>query len=366
MAGTLPPIFPVSETDHSGFVAVAAYTLLSLTVVTVFARLFTRWYIAKVIQPDDILLAGATGLAFLQTVFVQLAIDHGLGKKMSVVSSSDLSSFDKYAYTMQILLLASVTCSKLSIALLARSLTVDGYMLRGTQGLMAIIALWAMSSIPTLAIQCSLPRPWDPTGQCLNREALAGYIGAVNILTDAALVLLPCIVLHKVQISRWKRFRIMAMLATRLLYESLPMEEVCVVTGVQIHYVNVAINSSDRTWASINSTIWNQLTGSRIMMNFSIITTAIPSLGRLIVEMQPSLNAFAITERHGFSGDKYAISSLSGHFSRNHAMNDDLGTRSSVHGPLQSSKDGSESMQELVGDSIQQNMITKTVDFEIH
>ncbi|PTU24174.1 hypothetical protein P175DRAFT_0469887 [Aspergillus ochraceoroseus IBT 24754] len=353
MAGTLPPIFPVSETDHSGFVAVAAYTLLSLTVVTVFARLFTRWYIAKVIQPDDILLAGATGLAFLQTVFVQLAIDHGLGKKMSVVSSSDLSSFDKYAYTMQILLLASVTCSKLSIALLARSLTVDGYMLRGTQGLMAIIALWAMSSIPTLAIQCSLPRPWDPTGQCLNREALAGYIGAVNILTDAALVLLPCIVLHKVQISRWKRFRIMAMLATRLL--------VCVVTGVQIHYVNVAINSSDRTWASINSTIWNQ-----IMMNFSIITTAIPSLGRLIVEMQPSLNAFAITERHGFSGDKYAISSLSGHFSRNHAMNDDLGTRSSVHGPLQSSKDGSESMQELVGDSIQQNMITKTVDFEIH
>jgi hypothetical protein len=40
----------------------------------------------------------------------------------------------------------------------------------------------------------------------------------MNILTDAALVFLPCLVLQKVQISGLKRLRIMAMLATRLMY----------------------------------------------------------------------------------------------------------------------------------------------------
>jgi hypothetical protein len=95
MAGRLPPLFPISDEDHSGYVAVTVYTLLSLTVTTVFVRLFTRWYIARVVYPDDILLAGATGIAILQSAFVQLSIDHGLGKRISVVSTNDLTSFDK-------------------------------------------------------------------------------------------------------------------------------------------------------------------------------------------------------------------------------------------------------------------------------
>jgi hypothetical protein len=42
----------------------------------------------------------------------------------------------------------------------------------------------------------------------------------MNIITDAALVFLPCVVLRKVQISRLKRLRIMAMLASRLMCAS--------------------------------------------------------------------------------------------------------------------------------------------------
>jgi hypothetical protein len=60
MAGTLPPLFPISDEDHSGYVAVTVYTLLSLTVTTVFVRLFTRWYIARDVYSDDVLLTGAT------------------------------------------------------------------------------------------------------------------------------------------------------------------------------------------------------------------------------------------------------------------------------------------------------------------
>ncbi|KAF4160434.1 hypothetical protein CNMCM6069_008784 [Aspergillus lentulus] len=351
MAGTLPPLFPISDEDHGGYVAVTVYTLLSLTVATVFVRLFTRWYIARAVYSDDILLAGATGVGILQSALVQLSIDHGLGKKMRVVSTNDLTSFDKYMYGAQILLLATAACSKFSLALLFRSLTAQGNVLRLSQGLMAVIGLWTCSSIVAVAFQCALPHPWDITGRCVNREALASCIWTMNIFTDAALVFLPCIVLQKVQISGLKRLRIMAMLATRLI--------VCVATGIQMHYVHIAVSSPDRTWANINSTIWDQ-----VMMNLSIITTAIPSLGRLMIELQPSHNAFAITERHGFSGDKYAISSLSGHFVRDHTINDGLGTHASVHGQRQGRNDDSESTEGLVGDGTE-GKITKTVYFEV-
>ncbi|RHZ50505.1 uncharacterized protein CDV56_102743 [Aspergillus thermomutatus] len=303
MAGTLPPFFTISDDDHGGYVAVTLYTFLSLTVVTVFVRLFTRWYIARVVYPDDILLASATGLAILQSAFVQLAIDHGLGKKIRIISTNDLSSFDKYLYGTQILLLATLSCSKFSLALLFRSLTAEGNVLRLSQGLMVVVGLWTSSSILALAFQCALPRPWDTTGRCVNREALANYIGTMNILTDVALVFLPCIVLQKVQISRSKRLRIMALLATRMI--------VCVATAIQMHYANIAMNSPDRTWASINASLWGQ-----VMVNLSIITTAIPSLGRLIVELQPSLNVFAITERHGVSGWELMYRSSMGNVKR--------------------------------------------------
>ncbi|KAH1284734.1 hypothetical protein KXW28_000846 [Aspergillus fumigatus] len=353
MAGTLPPLFPISDEDHSGYVAVTVYTLLSLTVTTVFVRLFTRWYIARDVYSDDVLLTGATGLGILQSAFVQISIDHGLGKKIRMVSTSDLTSFDKYMYGAQILLLATVACSKCSVALLFRSLTAQGNALRLSQGLMVVIGLWTSSSILALAFQCDLPHPWAMTGRCVNREALANYIWSMNILSDAALVFLPCVVLHKVQIRGLKRLRIMAMFATRLV--------VCVATGIQMHYVNIANSSPDRTWANINATIWAQ-----VMMNLSIITTAIPSLGRLMIELQPSHNAFAITERHGFSGDKYAISSLSGHFVRDHTINEGLGTHSSVHGQRQAQNGDTESTEGLVGDAAGANRITKTVYFEVN
>ena len=55
-AGVLPPLFVISDTDHGGYVCVALYMLLILMIVTVGARIFTRWYIVRFIRADDILL----------------------------------------------------------------------------------------------------------------------------------------------------------------------------------------------------------------------------------------------------------------------------------------------------------------------
>jgi hypothetical protein len=100
------------------------------------------------------------------------------------------------------------------------------------------------------------------------------------------------------------------------------------------------------------------------MMNLSIITAAIPSLGRLMVELQPDVNAFAITEHHGGpSSQEYVFSSFAGRFERDYAIDNNLGTHTSVRGNFgrRSSKGDSESTQGL-----RQNIIQQTIDYKIY
>lgn len=52
-AGALPPLFQITDNDHSGYVCVAVYTLLTLMILLVATRVFTRWYVLKFIKSDD-------------------------------------------------------------------------------------------------------------------------------------------------------------------------------------------------------------------------------------------------------------------------------------------------------------------------
>jgi hypothetical protein len=107
------------------------------------------------------------------------------------------------------------------------------------------------------------------------------------------------------------------------------------------------------------------LTISRAVMNMSIIATSIPSLGRLAVELQPNIGAFAMTENHGVrSRDKYALSSLGNQYPHQIFAQQRLGTHTSVHGSVEAD---TESMEGLVRDGMNQNVVTihHTIDFKV-
>lgn len=84
-------------------------------------------------------------------------------------SSVPNTAFVQFAYAAEILLIATVACAKLSLALLVQSLMAEGYTLLGSRVLVAGIAAWAFSSIIAVAFRCSLPRPWEFTGNCINQ-----------------------------------------------------------------------------------------------------------------------------------------------------------------------------------------------------
>jgi len=312
----------------------------------------------KFLKTDDALLMVAAFLGTLQCVFVQLAVNHGLGRTRETVSDRDFVLYQKFQYGAQILLIATMAAAKTSLALLLHSLMGEGYSLLASQSLLGIIIAWGITAIFATAFACSLPDPWDIKGHCVNLGALHNAIEALNILTDVLLILLPCFVFWKVQ-EQMRRYRVATLFGLRLI--------VCVITGVQMRYYDRFLKSSDPTWSNMNSTIVDQF-----MMNMSIICTAIPSLGRLIVELQPEVNAFAITEQHGLrNNDKYALSSFGHRFQRDCFVNNRLGVHTSALASRTSrnERDGldAESFRELGEDGTRQNgnASKQTVGFDI-
>lgn len=105
------------------------------------------------------------------------------------------------------------------------------------------------------------------------------------------------------------------------------------------------------------------------MMNLSIMTTAVPALGRLVIELQPSLYAFTIDEdpiEAPLAVDKYRFSSMGNSFSQNFFGNQGKHPASSVQvtsGWRESFKSDAESMQGLVNPP---NTIKQTIHFEVH
>lgn len=106
-------------------------------------------------------------------------------------------------------------------------------------------------------------------------------------------------------------------------------------------------------------------------MNLSIMCAAIPSLGRLIIELQPTVNAFAITQNHGLSrNDRYILSSLAGRVPREFAMNNNLGGHISILGGRDRARkdDDTESTAALKREERawqSPNAIKQTMDFDI-
>jgi hypothetical protein len=62
-----------------------------------------------------------------------------------------------------------MACAKLSLVFLIQSLLAEKYSLLAGRGLLVIISVWAIGSIFAQSFQCSMPYPWDFTGNCIDQ-----------------------------------------------------------------------------------------------------------------------------------------------------------------------------------------------------
>lgn len=73
-----------------------------------------------------------------------------------------------------------------------------------------------VTGIIALAFQCGLPQPWVLGPQtCIDQYALRIGLGAVDILTDIAVIVLAVFMMRPVQVSASKKAAVVAMFGIR-------------------------------------------------------------------------------------------------------------------------------------------------------
>jgi hypothetical protein len=126
-------------------------------------------------------------------------------------------------YASNILLIGAIGVAKASILLLIISIKPARSVLLACYGVLGISVAWTVAGVLGFAFQCSLPRPWvlgpnSPLGtqSCVDQYALQIGVGAVNILTDLAIVVLPFLMMQNVQVANTKRWMVSALFALRI------------------------------------------------------------------------------------------------------------------------------------------------------
>ncbi|OAX85588.1 hypothetical protein ACJ72_00002 [Emergomyces africanus] len=281
-----PPFLKVTPKNHGAWVILSSCLLLILTVIVVLVTLISRARVLRKLVLCDMLLSLATILLFAETLCINFACSNGLGQHRHALNEKLFQAFSKFFYASQILAIASLACSKVALTLLIIYIKPLRAVLNACRCLLGVVFAWGIAGIVALAVQCDPPRPWDfGEGRCINQQALYIGLAVLSITTDIALVILPFFLVFQVQLPTRKRLTIASFFCMRIL---VPLFTIFSITSQNQYF-----NSSplDKTWHAVHPTIWAQAT-----LSISIITACIPSLRRVMADLQTGLMAGRVTE----------------------------------------------------------------------
>ncbi|KAI4282999.1 MAG: hypothetical protein L6R35_005268 [Caloplaca aegaea] len=290
-----------SPSNHGPIVSIVTWFLLAATVLAVVARVTTKIAISKRLTSDDFLIFLALAFSIGQAVAVSLQTSNGLGQHEAALSAFQMDNFYKFDYASNLLFILNLCFAKLSVLQLLRLVTPVKLHLRLVLGAGAFVILWSIASELASAFQCKTPNTWKVIGnQCFDRAAFWNAYGAFNLITEAALLILPLVILWKLQTQAKKKAVIYSCFASRIVVFSAII--------VQLVYASRARGTADVTFDT-----WPTVLSAQIVQSLSIITACIPCLkpfleslgtGMIRVDLRPRTKG-----QYGY--DSHDLSNLS-------------------------------------------------------
>ncbi|KOS36837.1 hypothetical protein ACN38_g12391 [Penicillium nordicum] len=290
----LPPLLPVTDNDHSAWVITVSTILLIITILATTVTLISRIRVLRRISWSDSTLFLGCIIFIPQTVCVNVASSHGIGKHRYALSNASFEKYSKTLFASHLLGVLVLGCSKAAVALLVLSLQPFEKITLACKVVLGLISTWALAALIALGKQCDGPRPWNSSPErCVNQQVLYIALGGMHMLLDVVIIGLPVALLHQVQIIRWKRYQISALFAMRILVLALT------IAGLRSLSPLYKSKPLDETWNALMPAIWLQL-----ILSSSILCTCIPTLKRVLAELQTGMMAGVVSDffEHSVSG----------------------------------------------------------------
>ena len=186
--------------DKAGQYRAMSISLGTITVLLVLIRVAFKQFFstAQSLGPDDKVILGTLALRISCTIInVQGLAAHGLGKDVWTMDPSELTTFVKFLYVMEILYLAELSLIKLSLSLFYLFIFPGAIIRRLLWGTAIFNILFGVAFVVTAVFQCSpISYYWTQYvehsgGNCVNINVFGWANAAISVAADIWLIALP-------------------------------------------------------------------------------------------------------------------------------------------------------------------------------
>ncbi|KAF2400461.1 hypothetical protein EJ06DRAFT_431544 [Trichodelitschia bisporula] len=294
----------ITPDNYGGYITVASALLVVLVVFFYIFRLMVRFVALKgFFATDDIIITVATAFGVAQSVVTMIAVSHGIGKDVDIISPNKLQQAELIQYAADILYIFTVALGKISTCELVARLTRKREHLIASRAVAGIIAVWGVGSMFAIGLRC-LPHPWDLLDRCSSFTSHWSGVLIVGCVLELALVLLPAYLVWSLQMPVKSKMIVIGAFSSRVLI--LPMAIARLSELYRIH------SSNNYTFDVVNAIIFGQ-----VEMHYTLIAASIPCMRPFLKAWNTGLLALdagaidrALAPGYG-SHDSYALNSRS-------------------------------------------------------
>ncbi|EMF11055.1 uncharacterized protein SEPMUDRAFT_48267, partial [Sphaerulina musiva SO2202] len=262
--------------DKTSTLYAVTWVFFAVAVVFVALRLLSRWrgLNGSGYSWDDWVVLLALVLVILLDASISRATSSGLATDLYTNSVGDIENVLKWIYVGEIFYITTVMATKVAVILLylriwtAESIT-KAFRLACWIGI-GVVVLTALAFDFAFIFQCSpVSHYWNyiggQTGSCIDSYSLLYAFGALNILYDFIVFLLPIYSLLQLNIATQKKLGVYALFFVGLV--------VTIAAIVRVSYVAHADGRMNVTWTYHYIGLWSTIEG-----NLSIICICAPAV----------------------------------------------------------------------------------------
>jgi hypothetical protein len=180
---------------------------VSLSIVTVSVRLFTRLHVVKWVGRDDILIVIGAVAAVCCAATIYLGVYYGIGRHYNQVPQENYNKIFLDVLAFSVTYSVASVSVKLSILAFYLRLSVDERFRMVVYIIGIIVVAVGVCNILGEALLCiPFSKLWNPTqhGVCINMKAFFVTLSALNMVTDIIVYILPLRPLWKMRMP-WRQ-----------------------------------------------------------------------------------------------------------------------------------------------------------------
>ncbi|KAF7912588.1 uncharacterized protein EAF01_001609 [Botrytis porri] len=302
----------ISSHNEGPAVNLASWIGLSTMILSVGARLGSKFMVVRRWSTDDSLIIVAMFFGICHSVFLSMMVDNGLGRDQDTLDRKELEKYQKYAYASQLVYIPTLCFAKLSTLFYLRALTPDSNYAIFNRLTEICVILWALSAEFSILFQCDMPEPWAIlfTDKCFNVGVFWKAIGAFEIATDCDIILLPIFLVWGLQMPLRRKVLVFIAFGTRIFILPLSIVRLVVISS------SGSPTLPNQTLASYHNYLWTsvQLNSAIFFACLSFLKPFMESMssGGLAASVNPMDSSYSNKQSPSNSKLSTFISSRSG------------------------------------------------------